>query len=55
MFYGLQLLSANRALRIDCRVKLISVSLEKGGVTSSLTGEKNGVTPREGSPTVGRP
>ncbi len=29
MFYGLRLLSATRAFRVDCRVKLIGVSLEE--------------------------
>ncbi len=43
MFYGLRLLSTTRAFRIDCRVKLIGVSIEEGGVTSSLTDEENGV------------
>ncbi len=31
MFYGLRLLSATRAFRVDCRVKLIGVCLEEGG------------------------
>ncbi len=35
MFYGLRLLSATRAFRVDCRVKLIDISLEEGDVTSS--------------------
>ncbi len=30
MFHGLRLLSANRAFRVDCRVKLIGVSLRRG-------------------------
>ncbi len=30
MFYGLRLLSATRAFRVDCHVKLIGVSLEEG-------------------------
>ncbi len=55
MFYGFRLLSTTRAFRIDCRVKLIGVSLEVEGVTSSQTVEENGVTPRGGSPMVGRP
>ncbi len=52
MFYGLRLLSATRAFRVDCRVKTIGVSLEEGGVTSSYTGEENGVASRGDSPTV---
>ncbi len=51
----LAVLFSTRAFRVDCRVKLIGVSLEEGGVTSSYTGEENGVAPRGGSPTVGRP
>ncbi len=39
MFYGLRLLYATRAFRVDCRVKLIGVSLEDEGVTSSWTRE----------------
>ncbi len=35
MFYGLWLLSATRAFRVDCHVKLIGVSLEEGVVTNS--------------------
>ncbi len=43
------------AFRVDCRVQLIGVCLEEGGVTSSYTGEENGVAPRGYSPTFGRP
>ncbi len=43
VFYGLRLPSTIWAFRVDCRVKLIGVSLEGGGVTSSKTGEENGV------------
>ncbi len=32
MFYGLRLLPATRAFRVDCGVKLIGLSLEDGGV-----------------------
>ncbi len=32
MFYGLRLISATWAFRVDCCVKLIGVSLEEGGV-----------------------
>ncbi len=35
VFYGLQLLSATRAFGVDCRVELVGVSLEQGGVTGS--------------------
>ncbi len=35
MFNGLRLLSATRAFRVDYRVKLIGVSLEERGLTSS--------------------
>ncbi len=49
---GLRLLSATRALRVDCRVKLIGASLEEGGVTISETSEDNGVAPRGDSQTV---
>ncbi len=55
MFYGLRLLSATRALGVDCRIKLIGASLEEGGVTSSETSEENGVAPRGDSQTVGWP
>ncbi len=30
MFYGLRLLSAAGAFRVDCRVKLVGVKIEKG-------------------------
>ncbi len=55
MFYGLRLLSETRAFGVDCRVELVGVSLEEGGVTGSKTGEENSVAPRGDSPTVGRP
>ncbi len=34
MFYGLRFLSATRAFRVDCHVKLIDINLEEGVVTS---------------------
>ncbi len=47
--------AATRAFGVDCRVELVGVSLEEGGVTGSKTGEENSVAPRGDSPTVGRP
>ncbi len=47
MFYGLRLLSTIRAFGVDCLVELVGVSLKEGGVTGSLTGEENGLAPRE--------
>ncbi len=35
VFYGLRLLSAARAFRVDCRVELVGVSLKEEGVTGS--------------------
>ncbi len=37
LFYGLRLLSATRAFRVDCRVKLIGVSLEEVVVVKAGT------------------
>ncbi len=37
IFYGLQFLSATRAFRVDCRVKLIGVSLEEVVVVKAGT------------------
>ncbi len=34
MFYGLRLLSAARALKVECHIELIGVSLEEGDVVS---------------------
>ncbi len=41
MFYGLGLLSSDRAFRVENRAKLIGISLEEGDVTSSLLSEEN--------------
>ncbi len=50
MFYGLRLLPTTRVSRVDSHVELVGVSFEeRGGVTSSLVGEKSGVTPHGGS------
>ncbi len=40
MFYGLQLFFTTRGFRVDFRIRLIGVSLEDGGVSSSSTGKE---------------
>ncbi len=35
-FYGMRLLSAARAFRVDCHIELIGVSLEEGGEGDQL-------------------
>ncbi len=45
------LLSATRALKVDCRVELIGESLEVGSMTSPQTGEEDGFASRGDSPT----
>ncbi len=53
LLYGLRLLSATRAFRVDCRVELIGVSLEEGKklvLTSPASSSRRGATAGGASP-----